>query len=279
MAKLTVAGLAMFAGLTAASAGAATAPPKPAPDLLNEPEQGLIAAAVTASKPKPAAPGVTYRLARLADYGLAIHVWVFDAARYDLRVAEQKAATGGMIGAFLDRPRDVFAINGGFFERDDDERLTPSGLLVIDGRIVAPEHERAGSGIVYSGAGGVAIAYRAKAPPRSRMDQALQVGPVLVDPGGKVGIYKNSHDRQNRSALCLRTGAIVFVVVDGGLSLYQLAHLLAARSGDGGLGCDMAINLDGGPSTQAQFRSGPRRIEVPGEWPVENALVISSKPE
>ena len=272
MAKPTAAGLAVFACLAAASAGAE-------PDLVNEPEQGLIVAAMAASKPKPAAPGVTYGLAHLDDYGLAIHVWTFDATRYDLRVVEQKAATGSTIGAFLDRPGDVFAVNGGFFERDDADRLTPSGLLVIDGRTVAPEHERAGSGIVYSNAGGVAIAYRAKAPPRSRMDHALQVGPILVDPGGKVGIYKNSHDRQNRSALCLRTGAIVLDVVDGGLSLYQLAHLLAARSGDGGLGCDVALNLDGGPSTQALFRSGSRRIEVPGDWPVQNALVVSSKPE
>jgi Phosphodiester glycosidase len=54
--------------------------------------------------------------------------------------------------------------------------------------------------------------------------------------------------------LCARGSAIVFVVLHGlhgnGLSLYEFAELLAAREVDGGAGCHIALNLDGGPSTQ-----------------------------
>jgi uncharacterized protein YigE (DUF2233 family) len=261
-------------------AGVASAAEKPAkePDLANEPAPAILAAGMKAAAVESLAPGVLHRLAKLPEYGLAIHAFVFDPATYTVRVVEQKADTGSPIGAFLDRPGDVFAINGGFFERDDKTtHLAPSGLLVVDGAIVAAEHQRAGSGIVYVANGTLYIVYRKTAPPPSTMDQAIQVGPVLVDPGGKVGIYKNTGDRLDRSAICLAGGRVVFIVVDGGLSLYRLAHLLAAPEKDGGLGCDIALNLDGGPSTQALYRSGGRRIEIPGEWPVENALVVAPR--
>jgi hypothetical protein len=62
------------------------------------------------------------------------------------------------------------------------------------------------------------------------------------------------------------------IAVEGGLSLFQLATLLAAPEG---VGCDVALNLDGGPSTQALFRAGGRRIAVEGGWPVANALIVS----
>ena len=277
MKRLTIAAIALFGALASAGAGGETGPP-PA-DLVNEPEPSLIAARARGSALEILAPGISYSLAALPEYGLRIHAWAFDPSACRFRVVEQKAPEGSRIAEFLDRPDDVFAINGGFFERDRHKRLTPSGLLIVDGRTIAPEHERAGSGIAYADAAGVAIAYRTAAPDKSAMRSAIQVGPILVDPGGKVGIYSNQHDRLNRSALCLRPGKVVFVAVEGGLSLFQFARFLADRLEDGGLGCDTAINLDGGPSTQALFRAGRRRMEIPGAWPVQNALVVSGPSE
>lgn len=263
--------------LATASAPAAETPTKE-PDLVKEPDPALLSAHLQAAVAETLAPGVTYRRVGLPEFGLAVHAFGFDPTRYAVRVVEQKAETGDPIGAFLDRPGDIFAINGGFFERDDKtKRLAPSGLLVVDGTVVAPEHERSGSGIVYVAGGNLRIVYRKTAPPPSTMDQAIQVGPVLVDPGGKVGIYRNIGDRLDRSAVCLAGDQVVFVIIDGGLSLYRLAHLLAAPEAEGGLGCDTALNLDGGPSTQALYRSGGRRIEISGEWPVENALVVAPR--
>ena len=153
--------------------------------------------------------------------------------------------------------------------------LAPSGLLIVDGKEIAPEHERGGSGIVYANDNGVFIGYRKDLADHSRMKYALQVGPVLVDSGGKVGVANKQHDRQNRSAICRRGDTFVVVAVAGGLSLFQLASLLAAPLSEGGIGCDVALNLDGGPSTQAEFRSGGRRITVEGGSPVANALIVS----
>src|SRR5205823_4119845 len=157
----------------------------------------------------------------------------FDKSRYRLRVAEQNEPLGARVGDLLG-PKDVFAINGGFFERDKRKVLAPSGLLIVDGKELAPEHERAGSGIVYANTAGVVfIGYRKNFADHSTMRHAVQVGPVLVDPGGKIGVADKQHDRQNRSAICLAADSFVIVAVEGGLSLFQLASLLAATAPDG----------------------------------------------
>jgi len=260
----------------AAAAGAAEAPRHPDAKALPEPDLSLLLESGRAARAAPLIAGLDYRLIAVPAFGLGIHAFAFDRRRFNLRTVQQTEETGNHAADFLERPQDIFAIDGGFFEKDDQGRLSPSGLLVVDGAEVAPEHERAGSGVLHVGADGVAIAYRAKAPPVTVMESAVQVGPILVDPGGNVGIYTSQGDRRRRSAICLRPGEVVAIVVDGdGLSLFQLANLLAIPVKKGGVGCEVAINLDGGPSTQAIYRGGGRTIEIDGESTVQNALVVS----
>ena len=244
-----------------------------------EPPLELLLDASRATRGTRLLPGLEHRLVSVPAFGLRIHAFVFDEAAFGLRTAAQRSETGEEVAAFLETPEDVFAIDGGFFERDEDGRLSASGLLVVDGEEVAPQHERGGSGVLHTGDGPVAISYRNRLPPADRLDSAVQVGPILVDPGGKVGIYSNQGDRRRRSAICLRPGEIVAIVVDGdGLSLFQLAHVLAIPEAEGGVGCDVAINLDGGPSTQAIYCGGPRDIAIAGESTVHNAVVIYQRP-
>jgi uncharacterized protein YigE (DUF2233 family) len=265
-----LAAMAIAAGIAGAVAAAEPLPSKK-PDITAEPAIDLLYEASRAAKPSEPAPGVGYRLIELADYGLKVHVWTFDKSRYRLRAVDDNDPHGSRVADLLGS-KDVFAINGGFFERDKERVIKASGLLIVDGKEVAPARDKAGSGIVYSNGRDVFIGYRKDLADHSAMTSAVQVGPVLVDPGGKVGVSDKQHDRQNRSAVCLRRNSFVMVVVEGGLSLFQLATLLAAPEG---VGCDTALNLDGGPSTQAIFRGNGRRIEIAGGWPVANALLVS----
>jgi len=249
-----------------------------APERKAEPDIALLLGAGQKATPTELMPGLAYRLVDLPDYGLKVHAWSFDQARFRMRVALQKSARGSYVRDLIGPPPDVLAINGGFFERDRDGTLTPSGLIIIAGTENAPADNRAGSGIIYSGAAGVGIGYRKDLTGRGMMAEAIQVGPILVDPGGKVGVANTRHDRQNRSAACLTPGRFVIVAVDGGLSLYQLAVLMAAPVAEGGLGCDVAINLDGGPSTQASSRAGSQSIDILGGTTIQNALIVSAKP-
>lgn len=264
-------------GLLALIAVWAASGPIQAEDL-PEPDLAVILEASRSVRAERLAGGLEHKLVAVPPFGLSVHTFVFDNQRFRLRLVAQTRPTGDTITDFLRDSDDVFAIDGGFFEKDRRGRLSPSGLLIIDGAVVSPVHPRAGSGVLHTGPDGAVISYRADTPPPGSIDSAVQVGPILVDPGGKVGIYPTQGDRRRRSALCLRPGEVVAIVVDGdGLNLFQLAHLLAIPENEGGVGCDIAINLDGGPSTQAVLKSGVRTLTISGESTVHNAVVISSR--
>ena len=70
---------------------------------------------------------------------------------------------------------------------------------------------------------------------------------------------------------------MAIIVITGGLSLYETGELLASPEADGGFGCDRALNLDGGPSTQASFAWEAEVLEIPGRWKVPNALLLVAR--
>jgi len=263
----------LFVSLPQVAAQQAT---DPKPDTKHEPDLAGLLTATKGITMTTVEPGLSVGTAAYPPFGIRFHVFDFARDRFTLRVAEQSAETGNRAPEFLAGKDDVFVINGGFFERTRRGKLSASGLLIVDGQTVAPEHNRAGSGVITSGRDGVGITYRKTFTDRSGVSHALQVGPILVDPGGIKGIYKVDK-RYNRSALCLRGSSFTAFVVEGGISLFQLADLLSLPEAEGGFGCDVAINLDGGPSTQAALRAGSAQAEIAGEWTVHNALIVSRK--
>ena len=73
------------------------------------------------------------------------------------------------------------------------------------------------------------------------------------------------------------SGEIIIIVVDGGLSLFEMGEILSERETEGGFSCEQALNLDGGPATQVSFAGGGEKLELPGRWKVPNALVVIPK--
>jgi hypothetical protein len=275
---LIVGGLA--GGLPSFVAGAlAQSQPQSAPDREGTPDlAGLLAATKGMKLTKPM-PGLSVGEASYPAFGIRILRVDFDQGRFDLRLEEQRARKGNRAADFLEAKDDVFVINGGFFEKALNDSLSPSGLLIMEGLVVSEEHPRAGSGVLTFDGSRVGIAPRKSLTDRSTLREALQVGPLLVDPGGVKGIYKDDVERHNRGAVCLSGDVFSAIVVEGGLSLFQFADLLSRPAKEGGFGCDVAINLDGGPSTQAILRAGKQSKEIAGGSPVQNAIVISRRPE
>ena len=189
------------------------------------------------------------------------------------------------------------AIVGGFFIRPGG---TPLGELRTNGvarrsvPFAAPWRDvRA---CVSVDGGRVRIARRDELPAQPR-GHLLQAGPLLVrdgepcferalDPEGfSAGQAQFDSDitegRHPRAALGLAAGRLVAVACDGrsrrdaGLTLEELAHVMAA------LGCEIALNLDGGGSTS--LISGGRLVNrpygdvdvpEPGGRPVSTALLF-----
>ena len=57
------------------------------------------------------------------------------------------------------------------------------------------------------------------------------------------------------------------------LRCWELASVLKPANPGQKLDCDSAISLDGGPGTQVSFDS-LEKLDLPGRWPVHDALVV-----
>jgi hypothetical protein len=158
------------------------------------------------------------------------------------------------------------AVVGGFYRRAP---FRPLGDVWIDGRPVEgerfPPRHAAIRPALHASADGLRIARRAELPERPEGD-LLQAGPLLVA-GGEVVFDAESDEegfsegsaqfdsditegRHPRAAIGLGDGHLTVVAcdgrrsrMDGGLTMLELAELMR------GIGCEVAMNLDGGGST------------------------------
>jgi uncharacterized protein YigE (DUF2233 family) len=208
-----------------------------------------------------------------------LSAWRFDMRSYRLGTALQTNLKGDTASEYRLNERAILAMNGGFFDIAADESLSPSGLLVANGQQLHPWSATAGSGVLLATDERVSVV-RAKVAPAPAYKSAVQVGPLVVDPGGHNGIKSDDHQRERRLALCLRGRDFTAVAVDGdGLSLFEFGELLSQPASGGGFGCERALNLDGGPSVQVSYAAdADHHDELRGLWRVPDALVVHAIP-
>lgn len=221
--------------------------------------------------------GLSFSRVRASQFDLDLFVWVVDPKRFQVAVVEQRSPFGNSAKDFLSYGNALVALEGGFFEMDSSKRLSPAGVLVVDG-IVRNDAPNRQSGAFVFKQGRYDIVWAKDLGVLSAYSTVVQSGPILVEAPGVNGIRANDFDRLNRAAVCLRREAVVLVSLFGGggrgLSLYEFAALLSASEQNGGIGCEKALNLDGGPSTQVAFKSSSKDEFIPGVWNVQNALVV-----
>jgi hypothetical protein len=221
-----------------------------------------------------------------------IHVACHDADRTEVRVA---VLGGERLKPWCARHGVLEALVGGFFTRPDGVPLgevRTHGVMRDHVPFDAPWHTVRACLHVE---GGVARIARRDALDREPRGDLLQAGPLLVG-GGEIAYHPEddaegfraaahqfdpdpSDGRHPRAALGLARGRIVAVACDGrsrrdaGLTLGELARLMVA------LGCDDALNLDGGGSTAlvsgGRLQNLPRcdfEVPEPGGRPISTAL-------
>ncbi len=214
-------------------------------------------------------------------FDLNIFAARIDLKHFQFKVIEQYSINGNSTKEYITRENAVLAINGGMFGSDYEQRLSPVGLLKIEGVLLqAKDNNFSGSFVVGKNGRPNVIATKHLIS----IDDykfGLQSRPLLVDPGGRFGMRKRDYNRMDRSAVCMSKGKILFVVVKGnkgvGLSLYEFAKLLHSQSANGGFGCDIALNLDGGPSSQLSISIENYEKAIPGFWKVQNAILVFPK--
>ena len=225
-------------------------------------------------------PGLGWREVTVASYGLAVRAWAIDPAHFEIETAAQLVETGSTVRELRDARKALLAVAGGFYELDARSRLSPAGMLVVDRLVLNGYDPTAGSGLFYRSGDTVGIDWSRDHADDLTLSSAIQSGPMVVDPGGVNGINSNDYNRLDRIAIGLSGPHIVIVVVKGeqeGISLFELGEILARGTDQGGFGCERAVNLSGGPTSQVSFGFGDYQVEQEGLWPVQNAIIVRQR--
>jgi uncharacterized protein YigE (DUF2233 family) len=228
------------------------------------------------------APGVSYQRSEKPDEQGRSLAWL--VVRVDLERNDVQAvrSPGNSLDGFRTQPSIIAAIDGGYFEPDH----APSGWLLSRGQTHGVMHPRAGSGVlIVRNQRADVISSTGDLPVSPPPELAVQCGPRLVEREQVVGIHRDDGRRFARTAACVRSGGRIldFVLTWSmdqplrGPGLLHFARLLAQPSStDESVGCEVALNLDGGPSTGAYLRASPEASH-PALGPVPWALVITAR--
>ena len=143
---------------------------------------------------------------------------------------------------------DILTINGGYFKED----YTPSGGVII-GDTTSGTLTHTGingyTGMIIIKDQEITLQYLPDKEyiESDETDFGLQSFPTIILPGGKSGVESDSGKKAYRSVIAQDTqGNIIFGInKQGQISLYEMMNFLQESD----LSIDMALNLDGGPST------------------------------
>jgi hypothetical protein len=153
----------------------------------------------------------------------------------------------------------LLIINGGFF-RVEEEKHIPNGLTIVNGQRFGRSYDSF-AGMLAINEGWAELRWLAQKPYDSAepLQAALQSFPLLVKPGGELGFPAEFEDnvQARRSVIAQdQEGRILFIVAPRGhFTLHQLSLYLTGSD----LNLEIALNLDGGPSSGI-WASEPREV-------------------
>jgi uncharacterized protein YigE (DUF2233 family) len=177
----------------------------------------------------------------------SVHIWRLDQSRFRLDV--EFSGTPKSLEAWQKATHASLVVNGGYFTVEN-EKFSPDGLTVLNGRAVGKSFEGYGGMLAIRG-GRAELRWLVDRPYDSdeRLQSALQSFPILVRPGGRLGFGSEREDQAaaRRTVIAQdREGRILFIVTPQG---YFTLHKLSAYLTESDLNLDIALNLDGGGST------------------------------
>jgi len=187
----------------------------------------------------------------------SLYIFRLDQSQFRLDVAYQETALP--LETWQANTNALMVVNGGYF-RIENNRHFPNGLTIVNGERFGSSYESF-AGMLAIGDEKAEVRWLTDRPydPSEPLRAALQSFPVLVKPGGELGFPEQSEDHiQARRTVFAqdRDGRILFLVTPRG---YFTLHKLSAYLTGSDLGLDIAVNLDGGPSTGIMLAQ-PREI-------------------
>lgn len=196
------------------------------------------------------------------------HVFRMDLRKVGLRILPAGGpATRRSVDVIARSLPEVVAANASFFDKQD----RAMGMVVDQGRTISKRIISAwGALVVQDGNASILPGKALSSLPSAKLDLVVQGTPRWVIDGV---VPKLKSQAAQRTAVCAHQHVVLLVIATLPVEAEAFAHFLARPRAQGGLACEQALNLDGGPSTQLAARIGDIRVDVPGGFGVPNALV------
>lgn len=179
-----------------------------------------------------------------------IHLAVFPAKNFMLRVVDQPDPNGVDISAIMQREGAVAGVNGGYF----DPHFAPLGLRVVSGKTTAPlGQSRLLGGILLATPRSIEILRPAEFGKTRKPEAAVQCGPNLVD-ATKAVRGLNDTKAARRTFALTAAGGRAAIGYSTSVTLAELGEILSTVPLVEGMKVNRAMNLDGGSSSAFWFR-------------------------
>lgn len=167
-------------------------------------------------------------------------------------------------------------INGGYFKED----YTPAGGIIINEEVsgaLTHSGKNGYTGMILIEDGDLELRYlpEDQYEDSEEADYGIQSFPTLILPGGLPGVEKDSGKTGARSLIAKdKDGNILFIkTLSGTITLYETMNFLL----DSDLNIDIAINLDGGPSSGLVVYGGEQEYVYDSLSLVPNVISVHSK--
>jgi uncharacterized protein YigE (DUF2233 family) len=179
------------------------------------------------------------------------------------------------VSAWAERLGSLLVVNGGYFTPE----YATTGLLISDGQTWGAVYgDYAGLFAVTAGER-VSVRWLQERPydPTEPLTQGLMSFPVLVKPGGVMGFPADADDgmpaRRTIVAQDFAGRVLLIAAPRGALSLHEMAVFLAASD----LDIDVALNLDGGPSTGLWLQSDENPASIDSRATVPSVISVETQ--
>jgi uncharacterized protein YigE (DUF2233 family) len=228
--------------------------------------------------PLPKAQGLAALAGLYGDRVFEAHSIVLPRGSYAARLVDQpdpSHLTAPSVSVLTRRSKAALGVNGGYF----DPNFEPVGMYILGGIVRRPFRQASllSATVVIGSSGRLEI--RTRSEPYADARYALQCGPLIIDPGGELGIRAGPGPEARRTVLALADGGELAVVSTTAVSLRVLAEALHDHPEAFGVArFERALNLDGGPSTamSASFTDPPLQLEA--MTPVRTVVVFHDRP-
>jgi uncharacterized protein YigE (DUF2233 family) len=204
---------------------------------------------------------------------ITVDLAIFSTKSCTLRVL-QNGGGANSLGEMMRHENCLAGVNGGYF----NEGFAPIGLRIVNGQMITPlQRARLITGVRVASPRGVQIVRTSEFSPRLRATTAIQCGPFLVDRGERIRGLNDSH-LARRTFAATTSSSRALVGVCSGVSLAELAKILATTSLAEDLKFERALNLDGGSSSAFWFaRENGSAFSIPEHKPVRDFVGIVPK--